>query len=416
MSICPKQETKIGTVDLELTCKLDDTQLFYQNALIEYAEQSATRHLAMLHILSNQGYELAAALLKQSDDVNILSGLFLQYRELEAESGSLFQAYVSGETDNINDGLIDFYALFSPLSGGLILGLEPLKKVTVTAGCLVCFPTLAGVAAVKQDSDLGEITEQVINLLFDDESDCINWLPDSFTRSGIRISTAITQPAAAGNEFNFIEKNYVDSITVVNTRHNEIRLCLDILPFLDMGLGVSMSRAMKVYTVLPRYSPTTRKAGSVSSLPGWAWQDFDSEINRLEERCHLCVQMVHEFFHTKVNLVEKNVRLYTTDGNSPQVFSPWKNRDRPLRQVIHALMTFSAGAAVWAKLLTYPCFSSVNLYSQAESYWVETLGFAHIAYQGLIKSEALTDAGKLLVSACVDNLYSVVKESRSSLC
>lgn len=414
MSICPKQETKIGTVDLELTCKLDDTQLFYQNALIEYADQSATRHLAMLHILTNQGYELAAALLKQSEDVNILSGLFLQYRELEAKSGSLFQAYVNSETDSINDCLIDFYALFSPLSGGFSLGLEPLKKVKVTVGSLVCFPTLAGVAAVKRDSDLGEITEQMINLLFDDRSDCITWLPDSFTRSGIRISTAITQPAAAGNEFNFIEKNYVDSITVVNTRHNEIRLCLDILPFLDMGLGVSMSRAMKVYTVLPRYSPTTRKAGSVSSLPGWAWQDFDSEIDRLEERCHLCVQMVHEFFHTKVNLVEKNVRLYTTDGNSPEVFSPWKNRNRPLRQVIHALMTFSAGAAVWTKLLSSPCFSSGNLYSQAESYWVETLSFADVAYQGLIKSEALTDAGKLLVSACVDNLHSVVKEGKNS--
>jgi hypothetical protein len=416
MNICAEQETKIGTVDLELTCKLDDTQLFYQNALIEYAEQSATRHLAMLHILSNQGYELAAALLKQSEDVNILSGLFLQYRELEAKSRSLFQAYVSDETESINDCLIDFYALFSPLSGGLSLGLEPLKKVTVTAGSLVCFPPLAGVGAVKRDSDLGEITEQVINLLFDDKSDFITWLPDSFTRSGIRISTAITQPAAAGNEFNFIEKNYVDSITAVNTRHNEIRLCLDILPFLDMGLGVSMSRAMKVYTVLPRYSPTTRKAGSVSLLPGWAWQDFDPEIDRIEERCHLCVQMVHEFFHTKVNLVEKNVRLYTTDGNSPEVFSPWKNRNRPLRQVIHALMTFSAGAAVWAKLLSSPCFSFGKLYSQADSYWVETFNFADVAYQGLINSETLTDAGKLLVSACVDNLHSVVKASRSSLC
>lgn len=57
MSICAEQETKIGTVDLELTCKLDDTQLFYQKALIEYAEQSATRHLAMLHILSNQAHK-----------------------------------------------------------------------------------------------------------------------------------------------------------------------------------------------------------------------------------------------------------------------------------------------------------------------------------------------------------------------
>lgn len=416
MSICAEQDTKIRTVDLELTCKLDDTQLFYQNALIKYVEESATRHIAMLHILSNQGYELAAALLKQSDDVDMLSGLFLQYRELEAKSRSLFQAYVSGDTGRIQDFLTNFYTLFSPLSGGLSLGLEHLRNVKVSAGSLLCFPTLARAGAVMQDSNLGEITEQAIEVLIDYKSDRITWLPDSFTRSGIRISTAITQPAAAGNEFNFIEKDDLHDFSAVATRHDEIRLCLDMLPFLDIGLGVSMSRVMKVYTVLPRYSPTTRKAGSVSQLPGWAWQDFDSEADRIEERCHLCVQMVHEFFHTKVNLIEKNVRLYTTDGNSPEVFSPWKNRNRPLRQVIHALMTFSAGAAVWAKLVSSPWFSSGKLYSEAESYWVETLGFADIAYQGLIKSEALTDAGKILVSACVDNLHFVVKAGRSNLC
>ena len=415
MIVCADQETKIGTIDLELTCKLDDTQLFYQNALIKYVEESATRHIAMLYILSNQGYELASALLKQNDDVDILSGLFLQYRELEAKSRSLFQTYVSDDTGRIKDFLINFYTLFSPLSGGLILGLDPLKNVKVTAGSLLCFPTLARAAAVTQDSDLGEITKQAIEVLIDDKSDRITWLPDSFTRSGIRISTAITQPAVAGNEFNFIEKNYLHDVSAVSTRHDEIRLCLDMLSFLDMGLGISMSRLMKVYTVLPRYSPTTRRAGSVSHLPGWAWQDFDPEADRMEERCHLCVQMVHEFFHTKVNLVEKNVRLYTTDGNSPQVFSPWKNRDRPLRQVIHALMTFSAGAAVWAKLVSSPWFSSAKLYSEAESYWVETLGFADIAYQGLIKSETLTDAGKLLVGACVDNLQLTIKSGRSHL-
>ena len=415
MIVCADQETKIGTIDLELTCKLDDTQLFYQNALIKYVEESATRHIAMLYILSNQGYELASALLKQNDDVDILSGLFLQYRELEAKSRSLFQTYVSDDTGRIKDFLINFYTLFSPLSGGLILGLDPLKNVKVTAGSLLCFPTLARAAAVTQDSDLGEITKQAIEMLIDDKSDRITWLPDSFTRSGIRISTAITQPAVAGNEFNFIEKNYLHDVSAVSTRHDEIRLCLDMLSFLDMGLGISMSRLMKVYTVLPRYSPTTRRAGSVSHLPGWAWQDFDPEADRMEERCHLCVQMVHEFFHTKVNLVEKNVRLYTTDGNSPQVFSPWKNRDRPLRQVIHALMTFSAGAAVWAKLVSSPWFSSAKLYSEAESYWVETLSFADVAYQGLIKSETLTDAGKLLVSACVDNLQLTIKSGRSHL-
>jgi hypothetical protein len=416
MNIFAEQETKIKTVDLELTCRLDDTQLFYQNSLIEYVEESATRHIAMLYILSNQGYELASALLKQNDDVDILSGLFLQYRELEAKSRSLFQSYVSGDTCRIKDFLINFYTLFSPLSGGLSLGLDPLINVKVNAGSLLCFPTLARAAAVTQDSDLGEITKQAIEVLIDDKSDRLTWFSDSFTRSGIRISTAITQPVAAGNEFNFIEKDYLHDVSAVSTRHDEIRLCLDMLSFLDMGLGVSMSRLMKVYTVLPRYSPTTRRAGSVSHLPGWAWQDFDPEADRMEEKCHLCVQMVHEFFHTKVNLVEKNVRLYTTDGNSPQVFSPWKNRDRPLRQVIHALITFSAGAAVWAKLVSSPWFSFGKLYLKAESYWLETIEFADIAYKNLVESKTLTAGGKHLVSSCVDNLHSVVKASRASLC
>ncbi|MDF0556326.1 hypothetical protein [Kamptonema sp. UHCC 0994] len=78
-------------------------------------------------------------------------------------------------------------------------------------------------------------------------------------------------------------------------------------------------------------------------------------------------------------------------------------------------MTFSAGAAVWAKLVASPWFSSEKLDSQAESYWVETLSFADVAYQGLIKSETLTDAGKLLVGAYVENLHSVVKVGRSLL-
>ncbi|MGB3559275.1 MAG: HEXXH motif-containing putative peptide modification protein, partial [Geitlerinemataceae cyanobacterium] len=372
--------------------------------LIEHAEHSATRYLGLLYILKNEGYELAKILLKQSEDLNILSSLFLQYRELEAKARSLYQAYICRDIDVVNNSLIDLYVLFSPLSGGFSLGSDILKNIPVDADSLVCFPTLSGVVAVNKDNNLGSIVEQVINLLCNNKYDDITWISDSFTRSGIRISTAMNQPAVAGNEFNLIEKNYIDDLAAVNNRHNEIRFCLDLLPLLDMGLSISINRVMKVYTVLPRYSPTTRKAGSVSLLPGWAWQDFDSEIDRLEERCHLSVQMVHEFFHTKVNLVEKHVRLYTTDGNSPQVFSPWKNRYRPLRQVIHALMTFSAGAAVWAKLISFPWLSFEKLSWQAENYWVETLRFADLAYQDLIMSEALTDAGKILITACIDNL------------
>ncbi|MGB3238281.1 MAG: hypothetical protein WBB29_08295, partial [Geitlerinemataceae cyanobacterium] len=280
MSLETDRNTNLGLVDLTLTCKLDDTQLFYQNALIEHAEHSATRYLGLLYILKNEGYELAKILLKQSEDLNILSSLFLQYRELEAKARSLYQAYICRDIDVVNNSLIDLYVLFSPLSGGFSLGSDILKNIPVDADSLVCFPTLSGVVAVNKDNNLGSIVEQVINLLCNNKYDDITWISDSFTRSGIRISTAMNQPAVAGNEFNLIEKNYIDDLAAVNNRHNEIRFCLDLLPLLDMGLSISINRVMKVYTVLPRYSPTTRKAGSVSLLPGWAWQDFDSEIDR----------------------------------------------------------------------------------------------------------------------------------------
>jgi len=238
-------------------------------------------------------------------------------------------------------------------------------------------------------------------------------LPNKFTRSGIRLSTAMTQPSAAGDEFHLIEKAQID---YYNQALNTICFCLDLLPLLNLELGISMSNLMKLYTVIPSRDPNKRQAGSVSSLLGWAWQDFDPNVDILEEQCHLCVQLVHEFFHTKLNLVEKNIPLYTTDGNSPEIFSPWKNRNRPLRQVIHALMTFSAGAAVWNKLITSLSFSSPKIYSQAEDYWSETIEFANLAYQGLFNSEVLTDAGKTLVSACVEQLNLTVKIGRDSLC
>ena len=415
MNICLSAKNTNKLVNLELTCQLNDNQAFYRNALINYVEEAAIRHLGMLHILKHEGYELANVLLKQTEDIALIKDFFLQYRELEAKSRSLHHAYISGDSDQIKAHLIDFYVLFSPLEGGFTLASEPIKDIKIKAGFLVSFPTLTSTAIINQDCGLGKITEEAIALVhnLDYKSNVITWLPNSFTRSGIRLSTAMTQPSAPGDEFNLIEKAYIDY-------HNQalatIRFCLDLLTLLNLELGVSMSNLMRLYTVIPSRDSNKRQAGSVSSLLGWAWQDFDPHADILEEQCHLCVQLVHEFFHTKLNLVEKNIPLYTTDGNSPEIFSPWKNRNRPLRQVIHALMTFSAGAAVWTKLIISPWFSSQKIGSQAENYWSETVEFADLAYQGLFNSEVLTDEGKTLISACVEQLKLSVKIGRESLC
>lgn len=394
------KDTELEIVSIEQVCKINDTQSFYRDALYKIAKESAIRYVAVLHILGHHGHKLAFVLLEQVQDIDPLADLFVRFRELEAKSHCLFKAYANSDFNSVNTHLIDLYALFSPLSGGFSLGIGPLKDQCIKANSCVHFPTIAGTVVVNSDSNLGDITESMINMLIGYSSENINWLPSNFTNLGIRISIATTQPSVAGNEFHLNEQGNLPS----DDASAAIRFCLEILPLLDTNLGAAMSNVMKVFTVVPRYSPTMRRAGSVSLFPGWAWQDFDPNADPINEKCHLCVQMVHEFFHTKINLVEKYIALYTTDGNTPEVFSPWKQRKRPLRQVIHALLTFSAGASVWSKLVSSPLPLSEDAYLQAEQYWSETLGFANQAYQDLMETEALTSDGLLLVSTCVDHL------------
>lgn len=396
------QNDESKVVDIEQVCKINDAQLFYREALHKTVEESAARYIAMLHILSHQKYKLASSLLEQSEDINLTAALFLRCRELEAKSRCLFKSYADDDFNGINVHLRDLYALFSPLSGGFSLGSEPLRDQHIGAGSLIHFPTIAGTAVVYSDSDLGDITESVIDLLVGGNSKCVRWLPSDFTNLGIRISVATTQPVSAGTEFHFSEQGTLPGDDALAA----VRSCLDMLPLIDVSLSTAMEGVMKVFTVVPRYSLSMRRAGSVSLLPGWAWQDYDSKADPVQEKCHLCVQMVHEFFHTKVNLIERNISLYITDGNTPEVFSPWKQRKRPLRQVVHALLTFSAGASVWAKLVSSPLSLSEDVHLQAERYWNETLSFANLAYQGLIETEALTNAGLRLVSTCIDHLQS----------
>ena len=87
----------------------------------------------MLHILSNEGYELATVLLQHIEDIDLMKELFLQYRELEAKSRSLFQACLNGDRSKIKAHLIDLYVLFSPVAGSFSLGSQPIKDISVNA-------------------------------------------------------------------------------------------------------------------------------------------------------------------------------------------------------------------------------------------------------------------------------------------
>jgi hypothetical protein len=401
--------------DLECVCRLDDDSPFYEQMLLSYVGDAAARYLGLLYIISRDGDPLAGSLLKQCDNVDEITHLFLKYRELDAEAGSLFQAYITGDQEKINSKLVALYALLAPSVGGFSLGPAPLTHINLGSDKFVHFPLLGCTAVPSRAGvNLGQLTEMVLGGINGGNEHAptdFDYRKGAFTLTGIRVSRAAAQPLKAGDEFQIIESGQLPSSYAASS----VCEALDHIASLDESLCACLTTSMKLVTVVPRHNMNTRKSSSVSSLPGWAWQDVDLESDRLVEHCHLCMQLVHEFFHTKVNLLEKGVRLYVTDGNSPEVFSPWKNRKRPLRQVVHALVTFCAGAITCAKLITAANTNVEKLYPVAEACWTETIAFSKEAHRSLTETRALTSHGKLLVDTCIDNLHSVVRSSVGSI-
>jgi len=394
---------------------LDDDSPFYEQIMVSYVGKAAARYLALLYIISRDGYPLAGSLLNQCDDVDEITQLFLKYRELNAAAGSLFHAHITGDREKINSQLVTLYTLLAPSVGGFSVGPAPLTHINLDPDKFVHFPLLAcTVVPSRTRVNLGQLTETVLGSIKEGNENAatnFDYRKDAFTFTGMRVSRAAAQPLRAGDEFQIVESGQLPSPYAEST----VCEALDYITSLDKSLCACLTKAMKLVTVVPRHNTNTRKSSSVSSLPGWAWQDVNLEADRLLEHCHLCMQLVHEFFHTKLNLVEKGVRLYVTDGNSPEVFSPWKDRKRPLRQVIHALLTFCAGAITCAKLITAAKTNVKSLYPIAEACWSETITFSEEARRSLIETGALTSDGKLLVDSCVDNLHSVVRSSVGSI-
>lgn len=222
---------------------------------------------------------------------------------------------------------------------------------------------------------------------------------------GTRRFLSTRQPSEAENEYSifaFGDLPEADSVAFVD-------YCLMLVSNLDPKLRALMSDLYKTLTVCPR-SPEMRQAGSVSSLPGWVWQDVDPDAHYEEEFPHLITQLVHEFFHTKLNIVEKYIAIWNTDGRVPLLFSPWKDRNRPIRQVIHALMTFSAGGVALKQTLDVPRVATSKIEEWAVDYWRENLSYAKDTEKVLMDSGALTKEGELLVKSIVSNFNSSVSE------
>ncbi len=383
-------------MDFSMACCLEDNQDFYYIAMQAHAVERANRFVAILHLLSEED-PVAALLLRGFSYPDAISNFLMNFREIDALIYSLESNFVRN-LSVAKELQILVFALFP------VLGINQLSDLnfifSFEEGSVVRCPLLSSTVVLTKRMSALELAEMLGAKKF---SKGLNPVPDAFTNWGIRVSVAASQPSVQGEEFHIIQDGFLPGFE----HRQRILDVLNGMVFIDHWLAVSMANLMSLYTVVPR-KPELRQAGSVSSVPGWAWQDIDAGAEYDLEYGHLSVQMVHEFFHTKLYLIEKNIPLYVGGGNNVTLFSPWKQRARPLRQVLHALFTFSAGAAVWMKLLDVESLDRRVLLPIAEEYCKENMGFAFQAQEDLYKLGSLTPEGKEFVEQCVFNLKQVV--------
>lgn len=391
--------------DVETVCRIDDYQETYFVALQDYVHRSAARFHAVLTILKKSGFQNADKLLKVFDSLEATTSLFLEYRELDALAISLVRAYtISKDTHQTEKCLME---MLLAVSSFFEVSFPEVLKTCVKSGELVNFPLLEKSIQTRRPLQYSELLEiarftQAESTVSTQEYVLLMHKRNQF---GTRRFLSTYQPSEAENEYSIFEIGDLPETGSVAF----VDYCLMLISNLDPKLRALMSDLYRVLTVCPR-SAEMRQAGSVSSLPGWVWQDVDPKAHHEDELPHLMTQLVHEFFHTKLNIVEKYEPIWNTDGRMPLLFSPWKNRDRPIRQVIHALMTFSAGGVALKQILEVTRVATPKIEEWAIDYWSENLSYAKNTEKALINSGALTEKGEILVKSTVANFDSTVSE------
>lgn len=107
----------------------------------------------------------------------------------------------------------------------------------------------------------------------------------------------------------------------------------------------------------------------------------------------LAESIIHECMHLQLTMIETLLPLVGKGGRS--VFSPWQQRQRPLRGVLHGLYVFSVIGA-WLQALDQGDF----LAPEGRTFVVKRRGeIAHEVAQvaGLVAAEGLTECGRILV-------------------
>lgn len=403
MNIFRIKNDEVINFNIEAVCRIDDYQSTYLFAMRDYVNRSAARFLAVLTILKKDGSPNSGKLLEIFNNLETTTSLFLEYRELDALAISIVRAYtILKDPDQTEKYLKEM--LLAVSSFFVFLVTEELKYL-VNPGEIVDFPLLEKSIQTRRLIQYDELLDiarftQAESTIYTREYDL---LIHKRNQLGIRRFLSTRQPSEAENEYSIFKFGNLPEANSVAF----VDYCLMLVSNLDPNLRGLMNELYRILTVCPR-SPEMRQAGSVSSLPGWVWQDVDPNAHYEDEFPHLITQLVHEFFHTKLNILEKYVPIWNTDGRTPLLFSPWKDRKRPIRQVIHALMTFSAGGVALKQILEAPRIATSKIEEWAIDYWRKNLSYAQETEKELINSGALTKDGELLVKSIVSNFDSNV--------
>ena len=95
---------------------------------------------------------------------------------------------------------------------------------------------------------------------------------------------------------------------------------------------------------------------------------------------------------------------FVGDGQTNLLWSPWKKRERPVRQVLHALFTFTSGVHVWRRATERSLFSDEASLERCEAYIATHTAFAIEIAPRLLSGDYLTPSGEAIVRGVVDRL------------
>jgi len=98
-----------------------------------------------------------------------------------------------------------------------------------------------------------------------------------------------------------------------------------------------------VPVVPPRQGSHT--SGTNAALPGAIYLSYSAE------RFMMAESLIHEYGHTKLNILLKTDPLVTNALHGPYVYSPWKPVPRPLLGILHGIFAFQGVCQLWQAAL-----------------------------------------------------------------